>query len=143
MSTKQGEGAAIFGAVDGMIAAHNLVSVLELFGEGFSARRPPHRHGLHTTLARAAELRRLKECICSTLGPQSRLKPYLDAIEFTIDKTGLHFDATALEGLLDQKRAANEQEALTDLLDLNCLAMPLLDAVGFDSFLVLHRWIDA
>jgi hypothetical protein len=85
----------------------------------------------------------LKKSTCRALMSQPQLKPYLDAIEFTIDGAGLHFDPTALEAPLDQKRAPNEQEALIDLEELKRFAIPLLDAVGFDSFRVLQRWIDA
>lgn len=84
----------------------------------------------------------LTKSIYAALMSQPQLKPYLDAIEFTIDPTGLHFDRTALEALLDQKRVANEHEILIDLAELNFLAMLLLDAVDFDSLRLLQRWID-
>ena len=70
------------------------------------------------------------------------LEPYLQAIELTIDENGIRFATTALTGLLDQRHAANEREALVDLVELNRYAMPLLDAVGFNSFHVLRRWMD-
>jgi hypothetical protein len=85
----------------------------------------------------------LMESVYSALVSQPQLKPYLDAIEFTIDGTGLHFDRTALEALLEQKRIANDREALIDLAELNCFAMLLLDAVDFDGVRVLQRWVDA
>jgi hypothetical protein len=84
----------------------------------------------------------LMESIGSTLVSQPQLKPYLDAIEFTMDGTGLHFDHAALKALLDQKRVANEHETLIDLAELNCFGMLLLDAVDIDSFRVLQRLID-
>jgi hypothetical protein len=84
----------------------------------------------------------LTERICSALVSQPQLKPYLDAIEFTMDGSGLHVDRTALEALLDQKRVANEHDARIDLAELNCLAMLLLDTVDFDSLRVLQRLID-
>ncbi|GAA4351447.1 hypothetical protein GCM10023165_39660 [Variovorax defluvii] len=44
----------------------------------------------------------LKESVYSALVLQTRLKPYLDAIELTIDENGIRFDTTALASLLDQ-----------------------------------------
>jgi hypothetical protein len=85
----------------------------------------------------------LMESIGSTLVSQPQLKPYLDAIEFTMDGTGLHFDHAALKALLDQKRVANEHETPLDMAERDWFAMLLLDAVSYDSFRVLQRWIDA
>ncbi|MDR6539339.1 hypothetical protein [Variovorax soli] len=85
----------------------------------------------------------LKESIYSALVLQTRLKPYLDAIELTLDDSGIRFDTTALTALLDQKKAASERDAMIDLFELNRYAMTILDAVGFDSFEPLQRWMEA
>ncbi|MDR6539341.1 calcium-binding protein [Variovorax soli] len=85
----------------------------------------------------------LKESIYSALVLQTRLKPYLDAIELTIDDSGIHFDTTALTALLDQKKAASERDAIIDLVELDRFALPTLDAVGFAGLDQLRGWVEA
>ena len=78
----------------------------------------------------------------SALVLQTRLKPYLDAIELTIDERGIGFDATALATKLDAYRSASEREALIDLVELNRYALPTLQAVGFAGLDTLRGWIE-
>jgi hypothetical protein len=85
----------------------------------------------------------LKESIYSALVLQTRLKPYLDSIELTIDDSGIRFDTTALSALLDQRKAANERDALIDLVELNRFAQPTLQAVGFAGLDRLRGWVEA
>ncbi|GAA4355646.1 hypothetical protein GCM10023165_48010 [Variovorax defluvii] len=85
----------------------------------------------------------LKESVYSALVLQTRLKPYLDAIQLTIDGNGIRFDTTALAALLDQKKAANEREAVLDLVELNRFAQPTLQAVGFTGLDTLRGWVEA
>ncbi|VTU27028.1 Cyclolysin [Variovorax sp. PBL-H6] len=85
----------------------------------------------------------LKESIYSALVLQTRLEPYLDAIELTIDENGLRFDTTALAGLLDQRRTVSERDAFSDLVELNRFAQPTLQAVGFAGLETLRGWVEA
>ncbi|MGA0608934.1 calcium-binding protein [Caldimonas sp. KR1-144] len=85
----------------------------------------------------------LENSVYNALVMQTRLKPYLDAVELVIDETGIHFDTTAVTALLETTKTADERKALTDLIDLNRLALPTLDAVGFDGLDLLRTWIDA
>jgi Ca2+-binding RTX toxin-like protein len=85
----------------------------------------------------------LKESIYSALVLQTRLKPYLDSIELTIDENGIGFDTAALAGKLETYRQSNETQAITDLVELNRYAGSTLQAVGFDGLGTLHGWVDA
>ena len=85
----------------------------------------------------------LKQSVYGALVLQTRLKPYLDAIELTIDERGIRFDTAALAAKLDAYRSANEREALIDLVELNRYALPTLQAVGFDGLGTLRGWIEA
>ena len=85
----------------------------------------------------------LRESVYSALVLQTRLKPYLDSIELTIDENGIGFDTTALAAKLDAYKATNQREALIDLVELNRYALPTLQAVGFASLDMLRDWIDA
>ncbi|WP_157381302.1 hypothetical protein [Tepidiphilus margaritifer] len=59
----------------------------------------------------------LKERVYANLVLQTRLKPYLDAIELVIDEQGLRLDATRLNQTLAAKKAADPENYLADLLD--------------------------
>lgn len=50
---------------------------------------------------------------------QTRLKPYLDAVELIIDDSGVGLDAAALNRRLGDKLALDRENALADLLDLD------------------------
>ena len=54
----------------------------------------------------------LKESIYGTLVMQTRLKPYLDSIELTIDANGIGFDTTALAAKLESAQAGQCQGGL-------------------------------
>ncbi|RSZ31622.1 calcium-binding protein, partial [Variovorax beijingensis] len=85
----------------------------------------------------------LKESIYGGLVLQTRLKPYLDAIDLTIDESGVGFDLTALTAKLDALKVSDERAALIDLVELNRYAPDTLRAVGFNGLSLLNIWIDA
>ena len=60
----------------------------------------------------------LKESVYAGLVLQTRLKPYLDSIELSINENGIGFDTSAMRALLEERRAADPQAALVDLADL-------------------------
>jgi hypothetical protein len=61
----------------------------------------------------------LKESVYAGLAMQTRLRPYLDAIELVIDDQGIRLDATQLNQLLANRRALDPENTLADLLDLD------------------------
>jgi Ca2+-binding RTX toxin-like protein len=83
----------------------------------------------------------LKESVYGALVLQTRLKPYLDAIELTIDENGIGFDTTALRNQLDSARAANPDAALLDMADLVRFASSTLQSVEFDGVGLLSDWM--
>lgn len=82
----------------------------------------------------------LKESVYASLVMQTRLRPYLDALELVIDDTGLRLDAGQLEQMLADKRAADPENHLADLLALDRYAGRFLAGTNwrglaqFDSF---------
>jgi hypothetical protein len=61
----------------------------------------------------------LKESVYASLAMQTRLRPYLDAIELIIDEAGIRLDATQLNQMLADKKALDPENTLADLLDLD------------------------
>jgi len=84
----------------------------------------------------------LESSVYGALVTQTRLRPYLDAIDLVIDDTGIHFDAAPLTAKLDALKATDERNALIDLVELNRYATPTLQAVGFDGLAALRAWAD-
>ena len=64
---------------------------------------------------------------------QTRLKPYLDQIELVIDATGLRLDATQLNQRLTDKKAADPENFLADLLDLDRYAGGFLSGTNWSG----------
>ncbi|WP_272947420.1 calcium-binding protein, partial [Variovorax sp. JS1663] len=85
----------------------------------------------------------LKESVYGALVLQTRLKPYLDAVELTIDENGIRFDTTAMAAKLEMNKSANERAALIDLVELNRYGLPSLQAVGFNGLDLLRGWVEA
>jgi Ca2+-binding RTX toxin-like protein len=85
----------------------------------------------------------LRESTHYAMVVQTRLKPYLDAVDLVIDAQGVSFNTTALNTLLEAKKGADLRNALTDLLELNKYAQGTLQAVGFDGTGKLRAWVDA
>ncbi|MEW5678663.1 calcium-binding protein [Comamonas kerstersii] len=75
----------------------------------------------------------LKESVYASLVMQTRLKPYLDQIELIIDDSGLRLDATGLNQMLADKRAADPENHLADLLDLDRYAGAFLAGTNWQG----------
>jgi len=73
----------------------------------------------------------LKESVYASLVMQTRLKPYLDQIELVIDDSGLRLDASQLNQTLADKRVADPENALADLLDLDRYAGNFLSGTNW------------
>lgn len=84
----------------------------------------------------------LRESVYSALVTQTRLKPYLDAINLVIDQDGLSFDHADLVAVLNTRKSADERNAIIDLVELNRYAGSTLLAVGFPTAATLRGWID-
>jgi len=85
----------------------------------------------------------LSESVYGALVVQTRLRPYLDAVDLVIDDNGLHFDTAALTAKLDAFKSLDERNAMLDLVDLNRYTSSTLQAVGFDGTAKLRAWVDA
>lgn len=84
----------------------------------------------------------LKESVYGSLVMQTRLRPYLDAIELVVDDSGIHLDAASLNKLLAEKRAANPEDFLADLLDLDRYAGNFLSGTNWSGLTDFDQLID-
>jgi len=84
----------------------------------------------------------LKESVYASLVMQTRLKPYLDAIELVIDDTGLRLDATQLNQMLAAKKAADPENYLADLLDLDRYAGGFLSGTNWQGLADFDQLLD-
>jgi hypothetical protein len=85
----------------------------------------------------------LKESVYASLVLQTRLKPYLDAIELVIDEQGIRLDATQLNRLLADKKAADPENYLADLLDLDRYAGGFLTGTNWTGLADFDTLIDS
>ena len=85
----------------------------------------------------------LKESVYASLVMQTRLKPYLDQIELIIDDSGLRLDATRLNQMLADKRAADPENHLADLLDLDRYAGAFLAGTNWQGLAEFDALIDS
>ena len=82
----------------------------------------------------------LKESVYVALVVQTRLKPYLDSIELTINDTGIELDYSALTARLDAKKTIDPASAVLDLMDLRHYTGAQLE--GWDGLGMLNEWVD-
>ena len=75
----------------------------------------------------------LKESVYASLVMQTRLKTYLDQIELSIDDSGLRLDAAQLNQMLADKKAADPENYLADLLDLDRYANGFLSGTNWSG----------
>lgn len=75
----------------------------------------------------------LEEAVYGALALQTRLKPYLDAIDLVIDASGVRLDGAELQALLSQRFALEPRQTLLDLADLGVHASAPLAAAGLDA----------
>ena len=76
------------------------------------------------------------------LALQTRLRPYLDAIDLVVDETGVRFDSTTLQSMAQATWAATPTKALEDMVELVRFATPTLQAVGYDAAAVVRQWVE-
>lgn len=87
----------------------------------------------------------LKESVYDALVMQTRLKPYLDDISFTLTDAGINLDFTALDTRMGTRHDADAAAAVGDLMDLRRLKGDTFEAVSWDGLALLTDWaaIDA
>ena len=73
----------------------------------------------------------LKESVYGVLVMQTRLKPYLDAVELTIGESGVQFDVSGIETLALQAAKTDALNAIKDLTDLRRYGSEALQGVGW------------
>ncbi|QID18144.1 hypothetical protein G3580_11150 [Nitrogeniibacter mangrovi] len=84
----------------------------------------------------------LKQSVYEGLVTQTRLKPYLDAVELVIDENGISFDFAALDAALDTKRLNDSRGALQDLADLVKVSGDTLASGGWTGSSRLLSWVN-
>ncbi len=85
----------------------------------------------------------LTESVHESLALQTRLRPYLDAIELHIDESGVSFDGSPLLARLEATRSASAWDGIADLAELTRFAGHALVLAGVDGPQLLRSWIDA
>jgi Ca2+-binding RTX toxin-like protein len=85
----------------------------------------------------------LSTSVYRALALQTRLRPYLDAIELVIDAGGVRFDNAAMGQLLATNYSNNAKTGLEDLIELVQFAGPTLQAVDFDGLARLRSVLEA
>ncbi|MDP1690702.1 MAG: hypothetical protein Q8L49_01850, partial [Burkholderiaceae bacterium] len=76
----------------------------------------------------------LRDSVYGALVTQTRLQPYLDAIELVIDESGIRFDVTAATALVQTKASTDAYNAVADLIDLKKYVDTTLKAVGWEPY---------
>ena len=71
----------------------------------------------------------LAESVYAALAMQTRLRPYLDAVDLVIDAAGIRFDTAALQALVAAQYAGAPQTGMEDLIELLRFATPTLQAI--------------
>ncbi len=85
----------------------------------------------------------LRESIYAGLLFQTRLKPYMEAIDFGISDTGtIDFDFTTLNTLLSDLKQSSAMLAYIDLIELNRYAGNTLHQYGWNGLEQLKSWAD-
>jgi Ca2+-binding RTX toxin-like protein len=89
----------------------------------------------------------LRESVYSALALQTRLKPYLDAIQITLNANGeVAFDFTAMDTALNNKLASEPVNGVLDLIDLLKYRGADLEKSGWDAeaqFALIESTIDS
>ncbi|MBL8328769.1 MAG: hypothetical protein JNJ71_07940 [Rubrivivax sp.] len=85
----------------------------------------------------------LRDSVYGALALQTRLARYLEAVELTIDASGLRFNTAPMHQLLQSSYSGSAQVGMEDLAELLRFAMPTLQAVGYDGMATLRQWVEA
>jgi RTX calcium-binding nonapeptide repeat (4 copies) len=127
----------------GVLEAFNgsvLLPSLVMLGGSVGSQLQSFAFGLPGSAAQAAveqAYAALRESVYGALVPQTRLKPYLDAVQLVIDEDGIRFDASPISAALQTKAATDPYNAILDLLDLQKYESQQMAAVGWQPFQAL------
>jgi len=83
----------------------------------------------------------LRQSVYDALVQQTRLRPYMDAIELVIDENGLSLDFGAMHALLADKKAVDPLGAWADLVEIHHFSGPMLAANGGARLDWVHGWL--
>jgi Ca2+-binding RTX toxin-like protein len=83
----------------------------------------------------------LRQSVYDALVQQTRLRPYMDAIELIIDESGLSLDFGAMHTLLADKHAVDPLGAWTDLVEIHHFSGPMLATSGGARLDWIHDWL--
>ncbi|MDZ7922274.1 calcium-binding protein [Rhodoferax sp.] len=81
----------------------------------------------------------LRESVYGALVVQTRLKPYLDAVELVIDESGVQFDTSGVLALASTKANQDAYNTVLDLLELRKYANTSAQAVGLEVYKTLKN----
>ncbi|SFJ49124.1 Ca2+-binding protein, RTX toxin-related [Marinobacter persicus] len=84
----------------------------------------------------------LRSSVYDGLLLQTRLKPYMDAINLGMNDAGLAFDFSNVTAALESRFEETPSEAVRDLLDLQRMAGSNLTGMGWDGLDTLYRWLE-
>lgn len=85
----------------------------------------------------------LKQSVYQALVLQTRLRPYLDAVDLVVESDSIGFDNRAMRALLIGRFGSSPVDGLQDLVELVRFATPTLEAVGFDGIAELRAQLAA
>ncbi|RMG28337.1 MAG: hypothetical protein D6721_08615, partial [Gammaproteobacteria bacterium] len=83
----------------------------------------------------------LKESVYAALVVQTRLRPYLEGVQLTVDAEGVHLDFSGLDARLAEAHTEDGRRALVDLIELHRYAGRRLIDAGWDGLDLLRDWI--
>jgi len=83
----------------------------------------------------------LRQSVYDGLLLQTRLKPYLDAINLTVTEAGIGLDFTATNALFQTRYDRAPGEGVRDLLDLQRIQGTNLNGSGWDGLEQLRGWL--
>lgn len=83
----------------------------------------------------------LKQSVYEGLVLQTRLKPYLDEVNLTIDESGIEVNFSVLEGDLNAQYVIDRHNAIIDRLEIVHYAGAGLISLGWDGIAALDQWI--
>ncbi|WP_181049731.1 Ig-like domain-containing protein [Marinobacter persicus] len=84
----------------------------------------------------------LRSSVYDGLLLQTRLKPYMDAINLGMNGAGLAFDFSNVTATLESHFDEAPSEAVRDLLDLQRMAGSNLTGMGWDGLGTLYGWLE-
>ena len=85
----------------------------------------------------------LKDGVYGAMAMQTRLRPYLEAVELVIDANGVRFDTAALLAFAQARAGADRLNAVSDLVDLGRYAGDTARAIGWGRYQTLATVLDA